>query len=327
MAEALLYSNSFLQNIEVNRRTYSIEMIGGTNNPAETFTVYNEIIYGNTLPQISSIAGIYANPIVDENVEDYISSSIYLDNDFRYITELNLIDGRGFSEEEIADGSNVVIISSDVNYWRGEDPYQVGDSLLINNIPYEIIGIDSYNSYITEQNVMNNRNFIIYFDSIQFADRLSVSDEKAFMELFASVNCSATSIFSQQLTEFAMHVVTYVVLIGLVSYCAFSIIAQLFNFMVKSREYEYKIYKVLGINRSLLAALYFTPILLVSILSGVLGLLVYRYSEPWQSIIGMGDILSSGVCAACYAIIGVVLVIAVLPNYRRLCRQSAVETR
>ena len=327
MAEALLYSNSFLQNIEVNRRTYSIEMIGGANNSAETYAVYNEVIYGNTLPDISSISGIYANPIMDENVEDYISSAIYLHNDSRYSTKLDLIDGRGFTEEEIANGSNVIIISSDLNYWKGENPYQVGDIVMINNTPYEIIGIDSYSSYITEQNVLNNRNFIIYFDSIQFSQRLSASDEKAFMELFASVNCSPTSIFTQLLTEFTMHVVTYVALIGLISYCAFSIIAQLFNYMVKSRLYEYNIYKVLGIKQSMLFAVYYTPILMISVLAGFLGIMLYRYSEPLQSHIGMENVLEPGVYIICLLIIGIVLLLATMPNYIKLKLQSAVETR
>ena len=327
MAEASLYSNTFLQNIDENRRTYSFESGGYNEAYEQTYTLYNEVMYGDSLPEIAKFYGIYANPTLSENVGDYIGLAIYLDNDSRFSTELDLIDGRGFTEEEIANGSNVVIISSDVNYWRGEDPYQVGDKLLINNIPYEIIGIDSFNSYITEQNVLNNHSFYICFDTIAFAQRLSSADEQTFMELFATVGNTPISWYEQHFADFAIHVVTYIVLIGLVSYCAFSIIAQLFNFMVKSREYEYNIYKVLGIKRSLLTALYFTPIILVSILSGVLGLLVYRYSEPWQSIIGMGDILSSGVCVACFAIIGIVLLIAVLPNYRRLCRQSAVETR
>ena len=327
MAESLLYSNNFLQDIEINRRTYSVNMSGGSENPAKTYTVYNEVIYGDTLPEISSITGIYANPDIDENVEDYISAAVYFENDPRYSVELDLIDGRGFTAEELAAGSNVIIISTDLNYWKAKDPYEVGDTVLVNNTPYEVIGIDSYSSYITEQNVLNNRNFYIYFDGIQFSQRLSTDDEQLFMELFTSVNGSPTSRFSQLLTEFTIHVATYICLIGLVSYCAFSIIAQLFNYMVKSRQYEYNIYKVLGIKHSLLFAVYYTPILLLSILSGFLGIVLYRYSEPLQCYIGMENTLTPGISGICYLVIGIVLLLATMPNYMKLKRQSALETR
>lgn len=327
MAESLLYSNNFLQDMEVNRRTYSVNMSVSSEKSKETYTVYNEVVYGDSLPEISSITGIYANPVIDENVEDYISAAVYLENDPRYSVELDLIDGRGFTAEEVETGSNVVIISTDLNYWKAEDPYEVGDTVLVNNIPYEVIGIDSYSSYITEQNVLNNQNFIIYFDGIQFAQRLSTADEQTFMELFASVNGSPTSRFSEFFAEFAIHVATYIGLIGLVSYCAFSIIAQLFNYMVKSRQYEYNIYKVLGIKHSLLFAVYYTPILLLSIMSGFLGIVLYRYSEPLQRYIGMENTLTPSVCGICYLIIGIVLLLATMPNYIKLKRQSALETR
>ena len=327
MAEAMLYSNTFLQNLDQNRRTYSVSQGLNYDIYENTYTLYNEVMYGDSLPEIIDIYGIIANPILSENVEEYIAPAIYLDDDPRYTVELDLIEGRSFTAEELAAGSNVIIISNQVNYWRGDNEYHVGDTVTINDIPYEIIGIDNFNSYITEQNVLDNHNFYIYFDIIEFAEQLTSTDRQVFMDLFATVGNTPSSWYEQNVTDFAIHVATYVALIALVSYCAFSIIAQLFTFMVKSREYEYNIYKVLGIKRSLLSALYFTPVLLVFFASSICGVLLYRYSEPWQKEIGMGDVLSFELCAVCFAIIGIVLLIAVLPNYRKLYRRSAVETR
>ena len=172
---------------------------------------------------------------------------------------------------------------------------------------------------------MENGNFYIYFDNIVFAKQLNTSDEQIFMDLFSTVDAIPESRFSRLFSEFTMHVLTYIVLIALVSYCAFSIIAQLFHYMVQSRRYEYNIYKVLGVHSSILSALYFIPILFVSAISGIFGFLLYKYSEPLQRYIGMDDILSPGICLICCLIIGIVLLFAVLPDYIRLKRLSAME--
>lgn len=326
MTEVLLYSNEFLKDIEVNRRTYSI--MGGEKVDCEnTYKVYEEVVHNDYLPEISCVNGIYANPIVQENVEDYISAEIYFEGDPRYSVELDLIDGRGFTEKEVLEGANVIVISNDLNYWKTGDEFQVGDEVLINNISYEIIGIDRHESYITEQNVMKNHNFYIYINEIKFAKCLAVEEEQVFFELFEMIDSTPVSRFTQLFSEFAIHVITYLILIGLVSYCAFSIIAQLFNFMVKSRNYEYNIYKVLGIQGPLLFVLYFTPIFLTFVLSGGLGICIYRYSEQLQSYIGMKDVLSFDICIVCYAIIAGVLLFATMPNYLKLKRQSVIETR
>lgn len=333
MAEALLYSNTFIQNMEVNRRTYSIENNGYHEDYLGTYDLYKEVFSGSTLPEISCIDNIYANPTntisdsVDGTSEENFSLAIYRQNDIRYTVKFDLIAGREFTEEEITNGANVVILSDTLNYWRSGNEYRVGDTVQINGISYEIIGLDRTESYITEQNVLEHRNFCIYFDNIEFTKKLTSAEEQILVDLFATVDATPSSWFSQQFSEFMMHLITYVALIGLVSYCAFSIIAQLFNYMVKSRMYEYNIYKVLGVGKALLFALYFTPIALVAVLSNVAGFLLYRYSEPLQQHIGMGDTLSSGICVLCFAVVGVVLLIAVLPNYRKLKWQSAIETR
>lgn len=327
MAEALLFSNDFLKDIEVNRRTYSIVAGAEQADSVNTYKVYEEVVHNNYLPEVSCINGIYANPILQENVEDYIGAAIYFESHPRYSVEFDLIDGRGFTEKEILEGTNVIVISNDLNYWKVGDEFQVGDEVLINDISYEIIGIDRHESYITEQNVIRNQNFYIYINEIQFAKALTPEEEQEFFQLFEMVGATPVSRFSQLISEFSMHVITYIMLIALVSYCAFSIIAQLFNFMVKSRSYEYNIYKVLGIQDSLLFVLYFMPIMLVFILSGIFGILIYRYSEPLQRYIGMGDVLPFRICIVCYVIVAGVLLLATMPNYLKLKHQSAIETR
>ena len=327
MAEALLYSNSFLENAEINKRTYSVEVIGRPHESDKTYAIFNELINGDTLPKISSFSGIYVNPVIDENVEEYISASVYFEDDPRYSVDMDIVDGRSFTTEEILSGANVVIISKNLNYWKSNNPYRVGDQVLINNTPYEIIGIDRNQSYITKQNVLNNQNFVIYFDKIQFAEKLDSEAEIVFKEVFAPIGGNPVSRFSQLVAEFAMHVVTYIALIGLVSYCALSIIAQLFSYMVNSRRYEYNIYRVLGIDLPMLVSLYYTPILLLSFAAGALAFLVYKYTEPLQCYIGMEKTLEALVCGICYMIIAVVLLLVTLPNFIRLKRQSAIETR
>lgn len=327
MAEALLYSTNFLKNIAVNKRTYNLHLSAGGENPGKRYDFYEAVMHDENFPEIEFVSNIFLNPVKQDNMEVYIAPNVYLHNHPYYTPSLNLLEGRPFTEEELRNGSNVIIIADNINDWHDGDPLQVGDTVIMNDKTYEIIGIDRQNSYITESNLLASQDFIICIDQIRFASLLSPNEEQLLTDLCAELRTRPKTVYSEQASGFAMHVITYIGLIALVLYCAFSIISQLFDYMVKSRLYEYNIYKVLGISNKLLLALFYTPILLISALSFALGLVIYHCSDALQYYIGMEDVLPTSASLVCCVLVVSVLIVTTFPQYNRLKRASAVETR
>lgn len=322
-----MYANTFLEKIHLNKRTYSLNFAYDMENHLRSYDFYEEVFYGSKLPEITQFTDVCAHPIVNVNIEEYVTALVYLENDPRCVPEITLLDGRLFSEEELANGSDVIILSEQVNYFRTETPYQLGDFIQINEIPYEIIGLCNGHSYITENNVMKRQNFLLTVGSILFSDILSAEEEQNFARLCSVVGANPVTRYSEAAPEFAMQVVGYVIIILLILYCALTIIVQLFDFMVKSRRYEYNIYKVLGISEGMLFFVYYTPISLISLISVLAGYGIYGITEKWQGIIGMEQVLSMPVVAAVGCVIVAVLFATTISNYLELRKQHAVETR
>ncbi len=326
MTEAMIFSSSFLENIDTNMRTYNLNMPSYLEDYSLTYDFFNKITHESSLPSISRIIGIYASPVMSKNVDEYIVPEVFIEGDPRFAQFPNIISGRTFSSNEIITGEDVIIISQDVNYWR-DNKYVVGDYVYINEIAYEIIGIDSNSSYITEKNVMMHHSFSICINQLQFTHPLSSDEEALLVSMCTYVSAHPINIFSQYLSDYVVHTLTYSVLIILVTYCAFSIIAQLFDYMVKNRLYEYKIYKVLGIKKHLLFFLFYTPIIMISFCSIMSGFLMYRFTDTLQNFIGLDHSLSATACTICWCIFVIVLLLTTYPQFIRLVRQPAVETR
>jgi len=327
MAEALLYSTNFLKNMAVNKRTYNLHLSAGGENPEKRYDFYNMVMYDEAFPEIEFVSNIFLNPVKQDNMEVYIAPNVYLDQHPYYTPSLDLREGRPFTEEELRNGSNVLIIAEYVNDWHEGEPLQVGDTVTMNDAAYEIIGIDRNVSYITESNMLASQGFVISIDQIRFASLLSASEEQLLIDYCEELRARPKTVYSEQASGFAMHVITYIGLIVLVLYCAFSIISQLFDYMVKSRLYEYNIYKVLGISNKLLLALFYTPILLISALSFAFGLVIYHCSDILQYYIGMEDVLPTSASLVCCVLVVSVLIVTTFPQYKRLEKASAVETR
>ena len=302
-------------------------MSAGAEDPKKRYDFYKTVMYDEAFPEIEYISTILLNPINQENIEVYIAPCVYLERHPYYTPSLDLLDGRPFTEEEMCNGSNVLIIADYINDWHEGEQLQVGDTVIMNDRPYEIIGIDRQNSYITESNLLASQDFIISISQIRFASQLSVREEQLLTDLCEELRARPKTVYSEMSTEFVIHVITYIGLIALVLYCAFSIISQLFDYMVKSRLYEYNIYKVLGISNGLLLALFYTPILIISAFSFALGLAIYRCSDTLQYSLGMEDVLPAWASLICCALIIAVLIVTTFPQYKRLGKASAVETR
>lgn len=321
LMESLLYSTSFLKNVETYKRTYNLNMSSYTQDYESTYQLVDELLFGTQLPEISQINYIQAAPLDNTNVREYIVAEIYLEENDRYAPVIEINEGRLFSEEEMSSGENVIILSCLENH-------EIGDKVQLNQVDYTVVGLcDGIYNYIPFENVLKNQQFTLCVNSIEFRDKLSKEQEKLFFSIAADANSSPFSLYSKDLGAFVIQTITDIVIMLLIAYCAMSIIAQLFQYMVESRMYEFNIYKTLGIGNLLLFAFFYLPICIITLFANAAGCLIYYLSEPLQAYIRLDEQLSIGIVAILCMLMLVILFFTTVPIYLRLRRSLPIESR
>ena len=317
------------------KRTWQVEAYSdaGMQTHGGSEKLYEELMYENSFGEISEVilpqvflldeAGTYYEDETDDYLENNITLNIYVQGNSRFVPETDLVDGRMFSEEEIENGSSVILLSIELGF-------NVGDTFTIKEDEYEVIGIISAaenagSAWITESNALSNENFYLSIDKVIFSDVLSKAQEEAFAAYIKqTVGGIPYNYYSDEIAAFAMELLGYALLMALVIWCAFGIILQLFGFMVRSRRYEFGIYKMIGVRGKMLAGVYFAPVVILDIFGCAFGFLVYKLALPLLSVFAVaGGVPPGWTCAVIFAV-EAVSVVTVVPGFVRLKKRSAV---
>lgn len=290
--------------------------------------LYNELLWGDEPAEISDVNNVTVSLKEQNQTDDYSLAgaviNVYTQGNERYQQEIELIDGRFFSDEEMDSGENVIILTMDLRY-------ETGDQFEINGISYEVIGLaDNSNgtsrAWITESNALLQENYIIEIFSVLFSEPLSSSEEEEFENMvYSAVGGTPVNYYAERMMEFGLDLLGYIFLIALILLCAFCIVSELFRFMVFSRKYEFSVYKILGINRPLMAGVFFAPIFFMDIAGCGLGYAVYLAAFPFWDFIGMEGSVPAAVTGLVFLCIFIISFFTVLPGFIKLKTRQASE--
>lgn len=292
-----------------------------------TSGLYSELLWGSSFAEIEEVKGIYARyDYAQEERDDFFESnisqiSIYVAGNPRYSPEIQVIEGRIFSDQELESGENVIILPMDSGY-------RVGDTFSIGGTDYKIIGLTLSESkvWITESNALANDDFYLEVSYVVFVNPLNDTQEKEFTALVISVwGGSPENYYADTLVEFFMDLLGYAILIAFIMFCAFSIVVQLFGFMVRSRRYEFSIYKILGMKAAMFSALFLYPVIMLDIVGCVTGWILFKVSGPLLIRLGMETHVRIIWLAAAAAIIFAVSIGTMTPGLVRLYKRSEVK--
>lgn len=316
LTEILLGYADFWKNVSLYKRSYELNM--SDNAPDEGREFVNELLFGDRFGQIETVDLVQAAP-KNHMTADYIVSLVYLEGNGRYAPRIDLLEGRTFTEEERATGENVIVLSELTDG-------RVGASVKIGTRDYRIIGkCSGVLSVLTLENVMQTDSFSLSAQTVTFARKLTGEREEAFLQEAGKAGASPETLFEKNLGGAVLDNAVYTGLILLVLLCAAGICSQLFRYMAECRRYEYSVYGILGICRTVLAGFFYTPIFVLSAISFGLGFALYRATEPLQKEIALTGTLKAGAVLTVAAVMLGMLLTVTAPVFGMLKRISPTE--
>ncbi|MCD7889498.1 MAG: hypothetical protein LUG23_06265 [Oscillospiraceae bacterium] len=309
----LLYSTTFFLHQGESRRTFTI-----TSSVSDNSKLIEALSESDVLPEISEFVGLSAYPKGGNS--QYIQAVLCSVNDSRITGEPDVTIGRTFSEIELENGEDVIIwCNNEIYINSGLREYKsVGDSVIIGNGVYSVIGISETDIYLPFSTALKTGDFDIRLNGIVFSE-IPTKPEIEILETIATVNdCTVKSRYQAELSDFLENGMECTVIIIGIILCVICIVSSLFDYMVRSMSYEYNIYKLLGISRAGLFELLYLPLFIMTVVSLVAGYALFCLSKPLQRLLNMyGQVnLASGVVV--FAIMLVVMLSVTVPKYNRL---------
>ncbi|MCD8005688.1 MAG: ABC transporter permease [Oscillospiraceae bacterium] len=309
----LLYSTTFFLHQGESRRTFTI-----TSDVSDNAEFITELSESELLPEISEFVGLSAYP--KGGSSQYIQAVLCSFDDSRITGEPDVILGRTFSESELKNGENVIIwCNNEIYINSGLREYKfVGDSVIIGNGVYTVIGISETNIYLPFATVLKTCDFDIRLNGMVFSE-IPTKSEIEILEAIATVNdCTVKSRYQAELSDFLENGMECTVIIIGIILCVICIVSSLFDYMVRSMSYEYNIYKLLGISRAGLFELLYLPLFIMTVVSLVAGYALFCLSKPLQRLLSMYGQVDLASAVAVFAIMLVVMLSVTVPKYNRL---------
>ena len=320
LCEGILYSSSFLSRMNTYRRTYNLKKMisDSVDTKGQKYALVEELLYGNFFDNVEEISVIQAQQD-ERQLSINISPIIYLTENDRYHVEIELMEGRLFTEEELQNGDNVIILGFD-------DGVGLGESVSIHEKNYLVIGISKKSqSYITYSNAVTSGKFKLMLSTVVFKEVLSGKELETVEQLMAQAGWGMESLYSIRVKGFILDTVLYLFLMCLILFCVASIISGLFQYMAESRRYEFAIYHVLGITKKKRWVLFFLPIGILSIGAETIGTLLYVFTDGMQNKLGFEDRLGMGYIVLVYIMTLLMLFVTATPIFMRFRKKSFTE--
>lgn len=318
LTETLVYTRGFFEQLEKSRRTY--QMNWDIPAAAGSQALARELLLGDRF-DVQELTTCYAKPADGRLILNLWDPDCKM---LRHGPDIG--DGRDFTREELETGADVIVLPAIQTALGGV--YAVGDSIPIGGRDYQVVGLNrAMTAWVPVKNALNRDDLSLEMDPVIFASPLSREQEAEFLTLARAAGAAPVRAEAGELGETAGEMVQYLVLILLIMYCAFSIIAGLFRYLTESRAYEFRIYRVLGIQSAALAGVYYAPVLLTAAVSFGLGVLLYRLTEPVQAIFSLGTSLPWEFTGALLLIMTGMLCLTTGFGFLRLVKSPVAETR
>ena len=328
LLQSFLYSSSFLESINKNQRTYHLNMSPwGVNHEAGSEFV-RTILYGNYPFQIEEVRGIATyTELYELYPASYVSfyAEIILDdlpNAYLEKKEIQVTHGRTFLQEELITNKQVVIIDEGGSMY---DNQEINEMISIMDEEYQIIGLTSSGNFIPFISVMDNEDFLFVVDQIVFAYKLSSAERSQFYKEINNLGGTPVSVYEMHMNHFVLTIVLYLIIIVIVMFCCMGTVVALFHYMVKSRMYDFNVFKLCGIGRGQLLSLFYTPLFMIFILSCLAGFVLYRMSIPLQGRLGITGNLPWQIILLAFLLLLFFMLITVEPLKRRLIKAPPIN--
>lgn len=256
-------------------KTYSIQVMNQDQTVLEEYISWLE---QQNLDKIVFCSNVELDPL-NANIELLSSGALTIQSrkDDQIRTETAL--GRGeFTEEEINQGKNVIILSIDQLPLRGSSEGILGETIQLDGVDYEIIGVSNYSRgpFIPYRSFLKSE---FSLDTIDITlDEVLLQDEsEEFVEYIQNsvpgiLVQSPYDVYSNYLNQPQDHVIL------LILYFAASLILFLFlmKYILDSSRYEYIVYSICGASRGTVINLMYIEVFCSSVVASLAAVVVHR---------------------------------------------------
>ncbi len=195
---------------------------------------------------------------------------------------LNLLEGTKFSDEDIKEDKNLVIVSANIN--SSTSNKNIGSTLTIADEKYEIIGINS--SYANEiyipYSVYIKNNCNIATARIVFEKALN-NQQSELLKLGTKSIMTSINIIDppNQISEQYIYLLFVLSLICLLLFFCMINVASLFKFWIEENKYRLMIYKICGGNNKQIYFIVMMEALLLGLLSFAISIILFSLTIPY----------------------------------------------
>lgn len=255
---------------------------------------------GEELPNYSEIVNLRGRTIdyiltsYWENGEEIFVATQWIfnavDTNIAMTQEIDITEGRYFLQEELETGKNVVLLSKPICEME-QSPYNVGDSLVLGNDTYIIVGfVSNMMHYMPLQTILQTNSMDVLFDTVRFSHSLNNTQITTLHNKFDSFCETIENQYDEEMEDFGGKVLSYLVSsLLLLGICAITLI-RILSYLWISKQYEYAIYRQCGATNGQVRWILCLQIISFCLLSIILAIGIYQLFTPVLNYyeIGMG---------------------------------------
>ncbi len=300
-----------IENIQYDSRNYQIGV--ANSEKISNMATINKVLFGNYPKILNAVPFSVRSFQVTEADEEYkmltgcdkVVSTTQFDGypvvhdsfcTFLYIPSPNILEGRWFTDEEILNGDDVIVLSKSwLQKNMPEASYKIGDGYVINDEQFKIIGFTDGVDEVLEAVYLPQPNYIPYktmlkhesdsngfnvyggYMHVEFERPLSKNERLDIAALFGNEHGSNIPMSQVDIAGSSYYLATvlvFVIAIVMVFISTLNIIG-LHKSVLQLNIYRYMVYKICGAtNKFISKAIRFTTYA-ISLCSTVIGSLIY----------------------------------------------------
>lgn len=300
-----------IENIQYDSRNYQIGV--ANSEKISNMTTINKVLFGNYPKILNAVPFSVHSFLVTEADEEYkmltgcdkVVSTTQFDGypvvhgsfcTFLYIPSPNILEGRWFTDEEILNGDDVIVLSRPwLQKNMPESFFKIGDSYVINDEQFKIIGFTDGVDEVLEVAYLPQPNYIPYktmlkhesdssgfniyggYMHVEFERPLSKSERLEIAALFGNEHSSNIPMSQVDIAGSGYYLATvlvFVIAIVMVFISALNIMG-LHKSVLQLNIYRYMVYKICGATNKFISKAIRSTTYFISFCSTVIGSLIY----------------------------------------------------
>lgn len=318
------------------KRVYSIELEG--------FEDLENVLNASYLPEISSIPFLneyYGSSDNEDNVSFNTEMKFVYDGDKEYLNSYDLqeamVEGSNFSEEQLENGEQVIVISLDIKnkYFSTKN---IADEITLMGSHYKLIGVVNSKSYpgtcfipytsLKYKKQMEGTTYgidSIYLNFKNSLDNHQINKLERELKAYKNQNKEIKSDFEKMLFNYYMIAVKYIlIIIAVLIFCILNIVG-VFRYLVGRNIYDYVIYKLCGIENSFFITLVYLESTILLTVSFLLGTLCYKWLISFIIHYDIAVELPNYIIVICYFLTFLLISVSLIPTVEKVRRKSPVD--